>query len=250
MEGKNFCHPGKNSKGAEIEVRRSGESNAAFSLALIRQTEVQFQTNCQWHGNCTRYFSVDETAFTSRLLASVGLKLKILHPVVESTYWEFSKRLFAPTNRTRINGSNNGAISLKASTVLASLAAVERGVQMKVLIVDDEPEICSLLEEFLSQRGYAVATATSGEEGISKFAVMKPDLVLLDIRMPDIDGLQVLKQIKQSDPQTGTIMITAIKDSDTVKQALTMGVNDYIVKPIDLNHLEKLLTSWQRLFAA
>ena len=124
------------------------------------------------------------------------------------------------------------------------------GVQMKVLIVDDEPEICSLLEEFLSQRGYAVVTATSGEEGISKFAVMKPDLVLLDIRMPDIDGLQVLKQIKQSDPQTGTIMITAIKDSDTVKQALTMGVNDYIVKPIDLNHLEKLLTSWQRLFAA
>ncbi|HDN67913.1 MAG TPA: response regulator [Firmicutes bacterium] len=121
---------------------------------------------------------------------------------------------------------------------------------MKVLIVDDEQEICSLLEEFLSQRGYAVVTATSGEEGISKFAVMKPDLVLLDIRMPDIDGLQVLKQIKQSDPQTGTIMITAIKDSDTVKQALTMGVNDYIVKPIDLNHLEKLLTSWQRLFAA
>ncbi len=120
---------------------------------------------------------------------------------------------------------------------------------MKILVIDDEPEICSLLKEFLSQRGYAVATATSGEEGISKFQAVKPDMVLLDIRMPDIDGMQVLRHIKQSNPRTGTIMITAVKESDTVRQALTTGVNDYIVKPIDLNQLEKLLFSWQRVFA-
>ncbi|OPX31370.1 MAG: hypothetical protein B1H40_04160 [Candidatus Latescibacteria bacterium 4484_181] len=81
-EGKNFCHPGKNSKGAEIQVRRLGESNTRFSLALIGQTKVHFQTNCQWHGNCRTYFSVDETAFTSPCLASVGLKLRIMHSVI------------------------------------------------------------------------------------------------------------------------------------------------------------------------
>lgn len=121
---------------------------------------------------------------------------------------------------------------------------------MRILVVDDEPEICNLLEEFLSQKGYAVATATSGGEGISKFQAVKPDMVLLDIRMPDMDGIKVLKHIRQSSPGTGTIMITAVKDSDTVKQALTMGVNDYIMKPIDLHYLEKLLTSWQSVFAA
>ena len=119
---------------------------------------------------------------------------------------------------------------------------------MKILVVDDEPEICDFLEEFLTQRGYQVFAAANGEEAISKVEEVKPHMVLLDIRMPGMSGMEVLPRIEQIDDKIGVIITTVVRDLDTVKQALRMGANDYITKPIDLDYLEKLLISWKQVF--
>jgi len=119
---------------------------------------------------------------------------------------------------------------------------------MKILVVDDEKQICGLLDEFLSQKGYQVITATSGEEALERLEEESPHLILLDIRMPGMDGMECLRIIKEKDEKTGVIMTTGVGDMDTIKEALKLGVNDYILKPIDLDYLEKLIISWKQIF--
>jgi DNA-binding response OmpR family regulator len=111
----------------------------------------------------------------------------------------------------------------------------------KVLVVDDEPEAVELLVEFLSSKGYEILTATSGEEALRRVKEDRPHLVLLDIRMPKMSGLEVLKRIREIDPEMGVIMVTAVNEEDVGRQALELGAFDYIVKPLDLKYLERSL---------
>lgn len=111
----------------------------------------------------------------------------------------------------------------------------------KVLVVDDEPEAVELLVEFLSSKGYEILTATSGEEALRRVKEDRPHLVLLDIRMPKMSGLEVLKRIREIDPEMGIIMVTAVNEEDVGRQALELGAFDYIVKPLDLKYLERSL---------
>ena len=111
----------------------------------------------------------------------------------------------------------------------------------KVLVVDDEPEAVELLVEFLSSKGYEVLTATSGEEALRRVKEDRPHLVLLDIRMPKMNGLEVLKRIREIDPEMGIIMVTAVNEEDVGRQALELGAFDYVVKPLDLKYLERSL---------
>jgi len=111
----------------------------------------------------------------------------------------------------------------------------------KVLVVDDEPEAVELLVEFLSSKGYEVLTATSGEEALRRVKEDRPHLVLLDIRMPKMSGLEVLKRIREIDAEMGIIMVTAVNEEDVGRQALELGAFDYIVKPLDLKYLERSL---------
>lgn len=115
----------------------------------------------------------------------------------------------------------------------------------KVLVVDDEPEAVELLVEFLSSKGYEVLTATSGEEALRRVKEDRPHLVLLDIRMPKMSGLEVLKRIREIDPEMGIIMVTAVNEEDVGRQALELGAFDYIVKPLDLKYLERSL--WYKI---
>jgi DNA-binding response OmpR family regulator len=124
---------------------------------------------------------------------------------------------------------------------------MEKGL-MKILVVDDELLICEFLDEFLSQKGYQVITVTDGEEAIKRFEKDKPHIVLLDIKMPGVSGIEVLHRIKEIDTKTVVIILTAIVDPDIVQNIQKMGVNDYLVKPIDLECLEKILISWQKRF--
>ena len=119
---------------------------------------------------------------------------------------------------------------------------------MKILVVDDEEQICELLDKFLSQEGYQVITAATGEEALEKLEEESPQLVLLDIRMPGMGGIECLRKIKEKDEKIGVIMTTAVGDTDTIKEALSLGVNDYILKPIDLDYLGKLIISWKQVF--
>ena len=100
----------------------------------------------------------------------------------------------------------------------------------KILVIDDDPNICELLKIYLSKEEYEVMTAKNGQEGISMFKLYKPDLVLLDIMMPDKDGLAVCREIREISSRP-VIMVTA-KDGEFDKVlGLELGADDYITKP-------------------
>ena len=111
--------------------------------------------------------------------------------------------------------------------------------QAKVLIVDDEPDITHLFENFLSDLGYDISTATEPEEAIELFEEFDFDVAVLDINMPRISGLKLLEQFKQTNPQLIVIMVSAIQDTDIVVKCIQHGAYDYLAKPIiDLNQLQ------------
>jgi DNA-binding response OmpR family regulator len=118
-------------------------------------------------------------------------------------------------------------------------------VMPRVLVVDDEPDFIELLREFLTVKGYEVTAASDGEEALRKVKEDRPHLILLDVRMPKMNGLEVLKQVREIDHEVGVIMVTAVNEEETGRQALKMGAFDYITKPLDLNYLERSL--WYKI---
>ena len=110
-----------------------------------------------------------------------------------------------------------------------------------VLVVDDEIEITKLLKDFLSEKGYRVSIANNGYECLEIIKKDKPLLVLLDVMMPGMDGVEVLKGIKKLDEKIGVVMITGAGSEETGKKSLQLGASDYIAKPFDLKNLELLV---------
>ncbi|MBI2190812.1 MAG: response regulator [Planctomycetes bacterium] len=106
----------------------------------------------------------------------------------------------------------------------------------KILIIDDEPIIVRTLQDRLKFTGYEVFTAADGEEGLQKAVQQKPDLVLLDIMMPKLDGHQVLERMRQMEDtrEIPVIMLTARSQMEDVIKATSGGSADYVVKPFDL----------------
>ena len=109
----------------------------------------------------------------------------------------------------------------------------------KLLVVDDETEICDFLKAFFEERSFEVRTATSGEAAIRAVGEIRPQLVLLDIHMPGMDGIDVLRQIKEKCPKTKVIMVTAIETREKIEEAMRWGADNYITKPLSLEYLEK-----------
>ena len=107
----------------------------------------------------------------------------------------------------------------------------------KILVVDDEPEVRLVLTEFLESRGYEVTAASSGAEAISLVDAIKPHVVLLDVTMPEMDGMETLKRLAAANPGLPIIMVTANADVDVTSRLLAMGAADYIPKPFDLEYL-------------
>ncbi len=107
----------------------------------------------------------------------------------------------------------------------------------KVLIVDDEPDFCDALRDFLRSRGFEVAIALSGEEALRAYMQEKPDVVLLDIQMPGMDGLETLRELKALDQGANVIIVTAFGDDETIMRAMAEGALDYITKPVDHDYL-------------
>jgi len=105
-----------------------------------------------------------------------------------------------------------------------------------LLIVDDEIELCSLLQYFFEDLGYRVEVAYDGEAGVAKTKSIQPDLVLLDLRMPVVDGVEALKKIKQCSAAP-VIMMTALADISLLEKCLNAGAHSYTLKPFDLDHL-------------
>lgn len=105
-----------------------------------------------------------------------------------------------------------------------------------ILIVDDEIEIIRVLQRSLTSHGYTVFTARSGEEAIASMAQNRPDLVLLDLQLPGISGLDVCRQIRET--SNTPIIVLSVKDAERDKvQALDLGADDYIPKPFGMNEV-------------
>ena len=105
-----------------------------------------------------------------------------------------------------------------------------------VLIVEDDRNIAELLQMYLEKEGYAVALAADGGEGLAKFRTIKPDLVLLDVMMPVMDGWAVCKAIR-ADSQTPIIMLTAKGETSDKVTGLKSGADDYITKPFEMREV-------------
>jgi two-component system response regulator AtoC len=108
----------------------------------------------------------------------------------------------------------------------------------KILVIDDDRSICETLELYLTEEGYEVVTAVTGTEGLNKFVEHSPDVVILDIRLPDVDGFTVLEDLREDDENVKVIMITAHHDMDSTINAMKNGAFDYIHKPVNVDELD------------
>jgi len=117
--------------------------------------------------------------------------------------------------------------------------------QTKILVVDDEPTICKLMKVFLSKQGYLVQIANCGKDALHLFEESSPDIVLLDISMPGMRGIDVLKRIKSVESKCGVIMLSAYGDDETIQEAIDMGAFCYIQKPMELVELRERLEELQ-----
>ena len=111
----------------------------------------------------------------------------------------------------------------------------------KILVVDDDTNICELLRLYLTKEGYQVTTANDGEEGLDKFNQVKPDMVLLDVMMPKMDGLEVCRRIRKLG-NTPVMMLTAKGETFDKVLGLELGADDYMVKPFDTKELLARIT--------
>ena len=109
---------------------------------------------------------------------------------------------------------------------------------IKLLVVDDEPEICEFLKSFFEGRDFEVRTAQSGETAFREVESFRPQVMLLDIKMGAVDGLAVLKKVKEKHPRTKVIMVTALETTDKIEQAMRLGADNYVTKPLSLEYLE------------
>ena len=113
----------------------------------------------------------------------------------------------------------------------------------KILIIDDEPSILESLEMFLGEKGHQVFKADTGETGSAIFLSEMPEVVILDIRLPDLNGLDVLSRIRERQDSSKVIMMTAYQDMETTIEAMKRGAYDYIHKPLDAELVEKTVNS-------
>lgn len=170
---------------------------------------------------------------------------------------EHLERLFDPFFTTKAEGEGTGlGLSICQNIVKAHggsiwaerspkggaafvirLGAEEAPMAKKIMVVDDEPLICELLQEFLVDQGYRTIIAQSGEEALKAYMRYRPDVVLLDVLMPGKSGLEVLRELKALDPNVAVVLVTAVREKEVIEQAKAEGVLDYINKPIDKDHL-------------
>lgn len=107
----------------------------------------------------------------------------------------------------------------------------------KILIIDDELEICKMVAECLFDAGYSASYALNGPDGLAMIKRDLPSLVLLDIGMPGMDGIEVMRLIHGQFPAIPVVVLTGHRDTETVKKMIEMGASEYLTKPINLDTL-------------
>lgn len=132
-------------------------------------------------------------------------------------------------------GSNDGTA--------AAVAAVSPTAATSMLVIEDDDNICAAVSEYFSRAGYRVSTAQDGAAGVQLALSNHPDVVVLDLMLPTMDGLAVCKELRQKSPQMPILMLTAKDDVVDRILGLEMGADDYITKPFSLRELEARIKS-------
>lgn len=110
-----------------------------------------------------------------------------------------------------------------------------------IVVIDDEAGICDILKKLLEPDGYGVFTSCDPEEGIKVVEEKRPDCVLLDIKMPKLDGIDVLTRIKGFDQNIAVVMITGYGTLESAMESMKIGAFDYITKPFDLDYVKNVV---------
>jgi two-component system, OmpR family, response regulator TrcR len=123
--------------------------------------------------------------------------------------------------------------------ILGQLPRISRadGSPIRVLLVDDEPALTNLVKMALHYEGWTVEVAHNGREAVTKFDQLSPDVLVLDIMLPDVDGLEILQRIREADAYTPTLFLTARDSVMDRVTGLTAGADDYMTKPFSLEEL-------------
>ena len=111
---------------------------------------------------------------------------------------------------------------------------------MKILVIDDEKPTLSMFKLFLTAYGYEVHVAEDGEKGLEMFNTLSPEIVFTDIKMPGIDGLEVLRRIRKTNTDSQVIIITGHGDMEKAVEALDLDASDFINKPVFKNSSDDL----------
>jgi len=111
----------------------------------------------------------------------------------------------------------------------------------RVLIVDDEPSVVEVFHEFLASQGYELTLAASGEEAVGRLPEIRPDLILTDLNLPGLSGLEVMRAAKQVDSEVCVVVVTGYASASTAIDALRQGAYDYVTKPFDLDDVLQIV---------
>ncbi|MBT9252442.1 MAG: response regulator [Brockia lithotrophica] len=114
-------------------------------------------------------------------------------------------------------------------------------VEMRVMVVDDQVGIRALLAEVVKQEGFQVVLAGNAREALAKFSEGPPDLLLLDVKLPGMSGLELLRKIRDTHPHLPVVLMTAYGERDIEEEAKRLGVHAFLIKPFDIEHLRELL---------
>ncbi|MDI6807464.1 MAG: response regulator [Candidatus Eisenbacteria bacterium] len=111
----------------------------------------------------------------------------------------------------------------------------------RVLVVDDEVQICNIVQKVLSREGYHIVTALSGDEALKQLEKTAVDLILVDLKMPGMDGLEMLRQARDIQGSLRAVLMTAYGTASSARNAMALGVCDFVAKPFDNRLLKKVV---------
>lgn len=116
-----------------------------------------------------------------------------------------------------------------------------REVRGKILVVDDEEDLCRLLTESLRREGFQAAAASSGREALALVEQEPPDLIILDLVMPEMDGIETLRRLRERGVRAKVVVLTAYGTAQQTREAMALGVREFIGKPFDLDRLMRIV---------
>jgi CheY-like chemotaxis protein len=176
------------------------------------------------------------------LVSGMGNALELVTEAGLSVAGAFTK----PLNLTQLSETlaRSGVVApaaLVAAATSGEAAQIKRPVRARVLVVDDELEFRKVLAEYLEDRGFDVIEAQDGEEALLRVPDFHPHIVLMDVMMAGMGGVEALRRIKTAAPETCVIMVTAVEDIDSARGALALGASDYVTKPFSFQYLDSVL---------